>query len=157
MSLNFEVPGLDDKESEKAVKVLQHQLVVLNDLALTLKHAHWNVKGPRFIAVHEMLDPQIDKVRDFVDEVAERIATLGGSPNGRSEALQTKGYGEYPLDRDGTQEHIEALNKLYVVVISGVRKAIAELDEVDVISSNIMQDVTQELELFQWFLRSHLI
>jgi starvation-inducible DNA-binding protein len=124
---------------------------------LTLKHAHWNVKGPKFIAVHEMLDPQIDKVRDFVDEIAERIATLGGSPDGRGEALSAKESTRYPLDRAGTQEHIQALDELYVVIITSIRKSIVEIDELDVISSNILQDVTQELEQFQWFLRSHLI
>lgn len=58
------------------------RLHALNDLQLTLKHAHWNVVGPSFISVHEMLDPQIELVRGFADEVAERMSTLGVSPHG---------------------------------------------------------------------------
>lgn len=54
----------------------------LNDLALTLKHIHWNVVGPHFIAVHTMLDPQVVAVREMADETAERIATLGVAPLG---------------------------------------------------------------------------
>lgn len=52
---------------------LQDRLRAMNDLHLTLKHAHWNVVGPQFIAVHEMLDPQVDLVRGFADEIAEDI------------------------------------------------------------------------------------
>ncbi|MDR2799534.1 MAG: DNA starvation/stationary phase protection protein, partial [Bifidobacteriaceae bacterium] len=63
----FTVPTLDDAKTEKAIEVLQFNLDILNDLALTLKHAHWNVTGDSFIAVHEMLDPEIDDIRDGVD------------------------------------------------------------------------------------------
>ena len=66
--------------------VLQQRLDALNDLALTLKHIHWNVVGPHFIAVHEMLDPQVDAVRLMVDAIAERIATLGVAPGRHARA-----------------------------------------------------------------------
>ena len=68
-------------------RLLQDRLNALNDLALTLKHVHWNVVGPNFIAVHTMLDPQVDAARVMVDATAERIATLGGSPRGTPGAL----------------------------------------------------------------------
>jgi hypothetical protein len=63
-------------------ELLQERLDALNDLTLTLKHIHWNVVGPHFIAVHTMLDPQYEAVSEMVDEVAERMATLGGAPQG---------------------------------------------------------------------------
>jgi len=73
----FTVPTLTPEQGAEVAGVLQQRLHSLNDLALTLKHVHWNVVGPNFIAVHEMLDPQVDAVRAMVDEIAERIATLG--------------------------------------------------------------------------------
>ncbi|MDR1034108.1 MAG: DNA starvation/stationary phase protection protein [Bifidobacteriaceae bacterium] len=159
MTLEFIVPGLGEEQSEKVVGILQTELEELNDLALLLKHAHWNVKGKNFIAVHEMLDPQIDIVRDAVDTVAERIATLGGSPNGTADAVvANKNHVMYPiLKRECALEHLKAVDSLYVTAITALRKRINELDELDVISSNILQDVTQHLELFQWFMRSHLV
>lgn len=57
MTLAFVVPGLDEAASEKAIAILQNRLSQEQEAALVLKHAHWNVTGPNFIAVHEMLDP----------------------------------------------------------------------------------------------------
>ena len=85
----FTIPGLTDAEGEKLASILQERLHALNDLALTLKHVHWNVVGPHFIAVHEMLDPQVDAVRLMVDAIAERIATLGVAPVGTPGELVT--------------------------------------------------------------------
>ncbi|MEE4191160.1 MAG: ferritin-like domain-containing protein, partial [Halieaceae bacterium] len=79
---NFTAPGLEKKRAEQAIAILDERMVALIDLGLTLKHIHWNVVGPNFIGVHEMLDPQVDTVREMVDQVAERIATLGGVPKG---------------------------------------------------------------------------
>src|SRR6201987_228123 len=80
--VTYTVPGLKTDSAERVVKLLQDRLNSLNDLALTLNHVHWNVTGPNFIAVHTMLDPQVDAVRAMVDETAERIAALGGAPVG---------------------------------------------------------------------------
>src|SRR5690242_2658674 len=83
----YTVPGLTNEQGGMVAAALQQRLNALNDLALTLKHVHWNVVGPQFIAVHEMLDPQVEAVRGFADEIAERIATLGASPVGTPGAL----------------------------------------------------------------------
>jgi starvation-inducible DNA-binding protein len=83
----YTVPSLTLEDGAKVAAVLQTRLNSLNDLALTLKHIHWNVVGPHFIAVHTMLDPQVDAVRLMVDEIAERIATLGVAPLGTPGAL----------------------------------------------------------------------
>ena len=82
----YTVPSLTLQQGADVAAVLQQRLDALNDLALTLKHIHWNVVGPHFIAVHEMLDPQVDAVRLMVDAIAERIATLGVAPVGHARA-----------------------------------------------------------------------
>ena len=78
----YTVPGMDRAAAAEVADLLQNRLVALIDLTLTLKHIHWNVVGPTFISVHEMLDPQYAGVSAMVDDVAERIATLGSEPNG---------------------------------------------------------------------------
>lgn len=55
-----------------------------------LKHVHWNVVGPHFVDVHEMIGPQVDRVREMADDVAERIAALGGVAQGTPGALVTE-------------------------------------------------------------------
>jgi starvation-inducible DNA-binding protein len=157
--LEWTVPSLSEETSYEVIDVLQARLEDLNDLALLLKHAHWNVKGANFIAVHEMLDPQIDIVRNAVDEIAERVATLGGSPNGTADAIV--GGNRLPkyalLKRADALEHLKVLNNLYAEVIVKLREGIDKIDDLDVISSNILQDHVQELEQFQWFIRSHIL
>ena len=80
------------------------RLHALNDLQLTLKHAHWNVVGPTFIGVHTMLDPQIDGIRTMVDDIAERMATLGVSPNGLPGALLQDAGGQLSTQDATTEE-----------------------------------------------------
>ncbi|MBT1177093.1 Dps family protein [Bifidobacterium callimiconis] len=158
MTLPFTVPGLSEEQAEKSIAILQNRLSQEQEAALVLKHAHWNVTGPNFIAVHEMLDPQVEVVLAQADETAERIATLGGSPDGTPDAIvRNRSWKGLDLKgRASTEEYIKALIDYYDVFITDDRKAIAELDELDVVSSNIVQDHVQALELFQWFLRSHI-
>jgi starvation-inducible DNA-binding protein len=154
----FSVPGLEAGASEKIVSILQDRLYQENEAALILKHAHWNVTGPNFIAVHEMIDPQVDAVRNQADETAERIAALGGEPDGTPDGIaRSRNWEPFAAKgRASTEYYIQALIDYYDAFIVADRKAIEELDELDVISSNIIQDHVQELEQFQWFLHSHL-
>ena len=100
----YTVPGMSTDDAKRVIELLQSRLHAYNDLHLTLKHVHWNVVGPHFIAVHEMLDPQVDDVRAMADDVAERIATLGGSPVGTPGALvDARSWSEYSLGRATTQ------------------------------------------------------
>ena len=93
----YTAPGLTLDEGKEISEVLQSRLHDLNELHLSLKHAHWNVTGPGFIAVHEMIDPQVDTVRNFVDDIAERMATLGATPNGLAGALvAARSHEDYP-------------------------------------------------------------
>jgi starvation-inducible DNA-binding protein len=87
-------------------EIQQKQLSAYNDLHLTLKHVHWNVLGPSFIGVHEMIDPQVLLVRGYADELAERIATLGASPKGTPGAIiEDRTWDDYSLGRDFTDAH----------------------------------------------------
>ena len=78
----YTVPGISTHDGGRIIDLLGRRLHALNDLSLTLKHIHWNVVGPHFIAVHEMLDPQVDQVREMADDTAERMSALGGVPQG---------------------------------------------------------------------------
>ena len=154
---SYTVPGLELEEGIKVADLLQMRLHALNDLQLTLKHAHWNVVGRDFIGVHEMLDPQIEKVRAMIDETAERIATLGVSPNGLPGALvKERSWDDYDIHRAGTAEHLAALDVVYNGVISDHREAIETVGEIDPITEDMLIGQTAELELFQWFMRAHL-
>ncbi|GAA2727867.1 Dps family protein [Cellulomonas aerilata] len=153
----FTVPGLSTQDAATIADALQGRLHALNDLALTLKHIHWNVVGPHFIAVHEMIDPQVDAVRLMVDAIAERIATLGAEPQGTPGALvAARSWDDYSIGRAGAIEHLGALDVVYQGVISDHRKAAKEVDDLDDVTHDLLVAHLAELELFHWFVRAHL-
>ena len=135
----FTVPGLSLEEGHKLASALQDRLHALNDLQLTLKHAHWNVVGRDFIGVHEMLDPQIDAVRRDVDTTAERMATMGVSPHGTPGAIvKERSWDDYSLGRASCEEHLAALDIVYAGVIADHREAIEVAGEIDPITEDML-------------------
>ncbi len=153
----FHVPGLSATESTTVVAALQDRLYAYTDLHLVLKHVHWNVVGPNFIGVHEMLDPQVDVVRGYADAVAERIATMGGTPIGTPGALvDARSWDDYALGKDTAQAHLGALDLVYTGVIEDNRTAIDVVGEIDPVTEDLLIGQTGELEQFHWFVRAHL-
>jgi starvation-inducible DNA-binding protein len=153
----FTVPGMSNKEGEEVAGLLQKALSRYNDLHLTLKHIHWNVVGPNFIGVHEMIDPQVELVRGYADEAAERIATLGKSPLGTPGAiLNDRTWDDYSVERDTVQAHLAALDLVYTGVIEDTRKSIERVGDLDPITEDMLIAHSTELEKFQWFVRAHL-
>jgi starvation-inducible DNA-binding protein len=151
------VPGLNLAMGSRVAGVLQQRLVSLVDLALTLKHVHWNVVGPNFIAVHEMLDVQHLDAQAMVDELAERIATLGGVPNGLpGELTRTRDWDDYSLGRADSLAHLGALDLVYAGVIASHRAAIGQVGNDDRVSEDLLIGQTGTLERSHWFIRSHL-
>jgi starvation-inducible DNA-binding protein len=155
--IHYTTPGLTPEQAERVIELLQSRLHAMNDLHLTLKHVHWNVVGPHFIAVHEMIDPQVDAVRGFADDLAERIATLGGSPKGTPGSIVAeRTWDDYSLARAGTQEHLGALDMTYRGIIESYRAGLEELDDLDLVTQDMFIAETEQLELFHWFIRAHL-
>jgi len=153
----YTAPGLEEKDAAKVRKALQHRLLALIDLTLTIKHIHWNVVGSSFIGVHEMLDPQYAAVSEMADETAERIATMGGQPLGTPGSIvDGRDWDDYKLNRALTHEHLAALDHVYVGVIEDHRKAIKISGDIDPVSEDMLITQTRQLELFQWFVRAHL-
>lgn len=156
-STPFTVPGLSVSDGHQVGEALQMRLHALNDLQLTLKHVHWNVVGVHFIGVHEMLDPQIDAVRDMVDETAERMATMGVAPVGTPGALvKARSWDDYSLLRDDTTAHLAALDLVYTGVIEDHRALVDETEDLDPVTQDMLIAQVAKLEQFQWFVRAHL-
>ena len=151
------VPGMSGDATATTISILQNRLNATLDLQLTLKHIHWNVVGMNFIAIHEMLDPQVDAVRLQSDEIAERIATLGGEPLGTPGAITAgRSWDDYDINRAPTVQHLVALDKVYAGVVGDHRSAVAELGDLDPITEDLLIGHLRDLEQFQWFVRAHL-
>ena len=154
---SYTVPGMTTTDGAWVAELLQQRLNAYNDLHLTLKHVHWNVVGPHFISVHQMIDPQVDAVRGFADEVAERIATLGSSPQGTPSAIvNQRDWNDYSLGRAGAIEHLAALDQVYVGVVTSLRAVAAKVEDADPVTNDLLIGHLRELEMFHWFVRAHL-
>ncbi|PRH80530.1 DNA starvation/stationary phase protection protein [Streptomyces solincola] len=155
--LSYTIPGMSTETGAEIIGLLQMRLHSLNDLHLTLKHIHWNVVGPHFIAVHEMIDPQVDQVRSMTDDLAERISTLGGSPQGTPGSLVAdRTWNDYSIGRAEAIEHLGALDLVYTSVIEDHREAMKATEESDPVTQDMLIEQLRSLELFQWFVRAHL-
>ncbi len=154
---DFTAPGMKDSQAKDAIAILDDRMVALIDLQLTLKHIHWNVVGPNFIGVHEMLDPQVEAVREMTDTIAERIATLGGVPVGTPQALvDRRRWQDYSVGKGLVTDHLTALNKVYDGVNEDHRSALGKLEEIDPVSEDMLTGQLTQLEQFQWFVRAHI-
>jgi starvation-inducible DNA-binding protein len=99
----------------------------------------------------------VELVRGYADEVAERIAALGFSPKGTPGAvINDRTWDDYSVDRDTVQAHLGALDLVYTGIIEDTRKGIDRLDDLDLVTQDILISHAGELEKFQWFVRAHL-
>lgn len=156
-AIDFTLPGVASRDAHAVITVLQDRLNALNDLALTLKHIHWNVVGPHFIAVHTMLDPQVDAVRAMADETAERITALGGIALGTPGTIvEQRSWDDYSLDRADAIAHLGALDIVYDGLLETYRLAIGGTGELDPVTQDLLIGHTRDLEQFHWFVRAHL-
>lgn len=155
-SLHKTVPGLDRTDAEKVVEVSHMRLVSLLDLQLTLKHIHWNLVGPNFLSVHEMLDTHVEAVRAATDELAERIRTLGGVPYGTPKGIvEMRTWDDYPIGRGLVSQHLRELDRVYSGIVSDHRAAIDAVS-VDPVTEDMLINQTGMLEMNQWFVRSFI-
>jgi starvation-inducible DNA-binding protein len=95
-----------------------------------VKQAHWNVKGPHFIALHELFDKISDAVLEQIDEIAERITSLGGTAEGTvAVAAKRSKLKNYPLSITAGKDHLFYLSTQLSVYGKAVRAAIDDTDE----------------------------
>ena len=146
---------LTAEKSDKVSGVLQQRLVDLVDLALQLKQAHWCVVGNNFRAVHLQLDEIIVDVRAGSDEVAERISALGVAPDGRSQrvASSTK-LAEISAGFESTKDTISVVADRLQTTIEGLRDSIEKLDDLDLISQDMLIAISASLEKHLWMVQS---
>jgi len=146
------------KAREQVISLLQARLIDLLDLKLSVKQAHWNVKGANFMETHEFFDEVAGRVEELADGLAERITTLGGVALGRSQVV-AKGTSlePYPDDVFASPDHIAALADRFAAAAKGTRAAIeASAKAGDEVTADLFNETTGVLDKDLWFLEAHL-
>lgn len=146
------------KAREKLIGLLNQQLADLTDLYSQTKYAHWNVKGPYFIALHELFDKVGLTVEAFIDVVAERITALGGTAMGTARmAAQASSLKEYPAGATDGMAAVAALVDRYAGYAASVREAIdvaGKLGDAD--SADLFTEISRDIDKSLWLLEAHL-
>ena len=142
----------------KAIALLNERLAECIDLQTQTKQAHWNVKGPNFIALHELFDQVNEAVEDYVDEIAERAVQLGGVAEGTVRIVARRSsLAEYPAGAADGRSHVEALSSALAAFGKQARKAIDDAGEFgDLDTADLFTEVSRGIDKWLWFVEAHL-
>jgi starvation-inducible DNA-binding protein len=142
----------------KVVDLLNARLADCIDLQTQTKQAHWNVKGPTFIGLHELFDKVNEDVEDYVDDIAERAVQLGGAAEGTARmAAKRSSLAEYPAKAMDGHSHVEALSSALAAFGTAARKAIVQANELgDLDTADLFTEVSRGIDKWLWFIEAHL-
>jgi starvation-inducible DNA-binding protein len=138
-------------------RLMNQRLATAIDLQMQMKQAHWNVKGPSFIALHELFDKAHEEVEGYVDTIAERIVQFGGIAHGtvRSSAASTE-LADYPATISEGPAHVEAVARALSTFGSEVRNMICEANALeDAGTADIFTEISRGIYKMLWFVESH--
>ena len=147
----------DDKR-ESVVAILNKRLADAADLRSQAKQAHWNVKGLNFIALHELFDRVSGEVDAHVDDIAERITTLGGTAMGTVRlAAENSSLAEYPHEITDGATHIDALSSALADFGSRVRRNIDETQDIgDADTADLLTEISRSIDKLLWLTEAHI-
>jgi starvation-inducible DNA-binding protein len=141
----------------KLVSLLNARLSDSIDLMHQAKQAHWNVKGPSFIALHKLFDEIVDAAEEYMDLVAERAVQLGGTAEGTIQAAAKRTELKvYPLEISKQEDHVSALSAALAAYGKRVRSAIEQSEELgDKDSADIFTEISRGVDKYLWFVEAH--
>ncbi|MFN4257837.1 MAG: DNA starvation/stationary phase protection protein Dps [Gemmataceae bacterium] len=148
---------LSESTRSHVVELCNNRLADAIDLMLHAKQAHWNVKGPQFIALHELFDKIYEDAAEYVDLIAERVVQLGGSADGTRQLIANRStMPEYPANIANGRDHVEALSNSLAFFGKAVRFAINKADELeDKDTADIFTEVSRGVDKWLWFVEAH--
>jgi len=148
---------LPEQVRQSVCGLLQANLADGIDLVFHIKQAHWTMRGPNFIGLHELLDDLHEQVEDKIDLVAERIQVLGGHAEGTVDvSAQSSRLPKYPLEAVTPTEHIDAVSKSIAVYAKNNRSAIKEAtDAGDDGTADLFTEIVRMADRALWFIEAH--
>jgi starvation-inducible DNA-binding protein len=149
---------LERSARKRIVELLNARLADAIDLALQAKQAHWNVKGPQFIALHELFDKVHGVAMGHVDLIAERAVTLGGKVDGTIVTVAKRTtLRAYPKDLSDGRDHVKALADALAATVKPMRAAIDATVKIgDAATADLFTEIARDLDMQLWFVEAHV-
>jgi starvation-inducible DNA-binding protein len=143
----------------KAVELLNARLADCIDLQTQIKQAHWNVKGPNFIALHELFDAINEEIEDYVDDIAERAVQLGGVAEGTARMVAKRSsLREYAANAADGRNHADALSTALSAFGAAARTAIDQANELsDLDTADVFTEISRGIDKWLWMVEAHLL
>jgi starvation-inducible DNA-binding protein len=157
MELHETKIDIDKGSRERLIGILNQSLADSVDLKSQAKQAHWNVKGPNFIALHELFDRVATELDTHVDDIAERITTLGGVAMGTVRlSAENSSLSEYPHEISDGTAHVDALSTALSDFGKKVRENIDTTDELgDKDTADLYTGISRNVDKLLWFVEAH--
>ena len=148
---------LPEATRTRVAGLLNKRLADCIDLQTQCKQAHWNVKGPTFIALHKLFDEINEDVEAYVDLLAERVVQLGGIAEGTARMVARHStLDEYPEAIASGEAHVDALSSALAAFGAGTRKAIDQVDQLeDADTVDILTEISRGTDKWLWFVEAH--
>ena len=156
--MNSTKNDLPDPIRKRIAAILNARLADAIDLQLQAKQAHWNVKGPQFIALHELFDQVASGAAVSVDLLAERAVQLGAVAEGTVQIVaERSSLKPYPIEISDGRAHVEALANALAEVAARTRAAIDECGQIgDQNSADLFTEVSRSVDKHLWFVEAQL-
>ena len=140
------------------IEVLNEHLADAIDLQLQAKQAHWNIKGPNFVGLHELFDRVASQAREYGDEIAERAVALGGVARGTLQAVSRQSrLREYPLEVGDWRAHVRATQDALATFGRGARKAIEDATALnDADTADLFTEISRGVDKSLWMVEAHI-
>jgi starvation-inducible DNA-binding protein len=148
---------LDKEKREQVIGILNSRLADAVDLQSQAKQAHWNVKGMHFIALHELFDQVSTEILTHIDDIAERVTTLGGTAMGTVRvAAQNSSLSQYPMEITDGEAHVDALSSALADFGKKVRADIDNTDGLDdKDTADLFTGISRSIDKLLWFVEAH--
>jgi len=149
---------LSEATRSKVIELCNDRLADAVDLQTQCKYAHWNVKGPNFIALHELFDKVNEDVEEYVDLIAERAVQLGGVAEGTARmAVKRSNLTEYAVSNPSGHDHVAALSSALASFGKLARRAIDTSNELnDADTADIFTEISRGIDKWLWMVEAHL-
>lgn len=143
---------------EQVIEILNARLSDSIDLKSQAKQAHWNVKGPNFIALHELFDQVAGEVEGYTDMLAERVTSLGGTAEGTVRvAAEKSSLKQYPMEITDGRDHVDALSSALASFAKANRANIDDAeDSDDMVTADLFTEIARGTDKLLWFVEAHI-